>query len=152
MAGLVGTQEDTMSEEYHASDRHGCHCKSYTGHYYSTFQALHNKLHPPILLLHHPLRSKVEQTNSPIPLLEPSPSQIQLKGAISNNKFFNTYNDKQNRVLLVIVFIQKAIAYSCVNKIQICKHESCSIQRIEPCEKKIQLKINQCLVVNGFQS
>jgi hypothetical protein len=47
------------------------------------------------------------------------------------------YNDKQNRVLLVIVFIQKVIAYSCVNKIQICKHESCSIQHIEPCEKKI---------------
>jgi hypothetical protein len=38
-----------------------------------------------------------------------------------------------NRELLVIVFIQKAITYSCVNKIQIRKHESCSIQRIEPC-------------------
>jgi hypothetical protein len=36
----------------------------------------------------------------------------------------------------VIVFIQKAITYSCVNKIQICKHESCSIQRIELCGKK----------------
>jgi hypothetical protein len=50
------------------------------------------------------------------------------------------YSDKQNRVLLVIVFIQKAIAYTCVNKIQICKHESCSIQHIEPCEKKINSK------------
>jgi hypothetical protein len=47
------------------------------------------------------------------------------------------YIDKQNQVLLVIVFIQKAIAYSCVNKIQIYKHESCSIQRIEPYEKII---------------
>jgi hypothetical protein len=54
----------------------------------------------------------------------------------------HTYNDKQNRVLLVIAFIQKAIAYSCVNKIQICKHGSCSIQYIETCEKKIELKIN----------
>jgi hypothetical protein len=36
----------------------------------------------------------------------------------------------------VIVFIQKAITYSCVNKIQIYKHESCSIPRIEPREKK----------------
>jgi hypothetical protein len=41
-----------------------------------------------------------------------------------------SYSDKQNRVLLVIAFIQKAIAYSCVNKIQICKHGSCSIQCI----------------------
>jgi hypothetical protein len=47
------------------------------------------------------------------------------------------YIDKQNQVLLVIVFIQKAIAYSCENKIQICKHESCSIQHIERCEKKV---------------
>jgi hypothetical protein len=47
------------------------------------------------------------------------------------------YSDQQNRVLLVIVFIQKAITYSYMNKIQICKHESCSIQRIEPCEKKM---------------
>jgi hypothetical protein len=46
------------------------------------------------------------------------------------------YSDQQNRVLLVIVFIQKVITYSCVDKIQICKHESCSIQRIEPCGKK----------------
>jgi hypothetical protein len=45
------------------------------------------------------------------------------------------YSDQQNQVLLVIVFIQKAITYSYVDKIQICKHESCSIQRIEPCEK-----------------
>jgi hypothetical protein len=62
------------------------------------------------------------------------------------------YSHQQNRVLLLIVFIQKAITYSCVNKIQICKHESCTIQRIEPCEKKIELKINRCLVVIGFQS
>jgi hypothetical protein len=47
------------------------------------------------------------------------------------------YNDQQNRVLLVIVFIQKAITYSFVNKIQICKHESYSIQCIELCGKKI---------------
>jgi hypothetical protein len=47
------------------------------------------------------------------------------------------YSDKQNQVLLVIVFIQKAIVYSCVNKIQISKHESCSIQCIEPCEKNL---------------
>jgi hypothetical protein len=53
---------------------------------------------------------------------------------------------------MVIVFIQKAITYSCMNKIQICKHESCNIQRNESCENKIQLKINQCLVVIGFQS
>jgi hypothetical protein len=39
----------------------------------------------------------------------------------------NIYSDERNRVLLVIVFIQKAIAYSCTNKIQIFKHESCSI-------------------------
>jgi hypothetical protein len=50
------------------------------------------------------------------------------------------YSDKQNRVLLVIVFIQKAIAHSCVNKIQICTHESCDIQRIKPCEKKVYSK------------
>jgi hypothetical protein len=50
------------------------------------------------------------------------------------------YSDQQNRVLLVIVFIQKAITYSIVNKIQICKQESCSMQRIEPCEKKFNSK------------
>jgi hypothetical protein len=59
-----------------------------------------------------------------------------------NPNLYFWYSDKQNRVLLLIVFIQKAIAYSCVNKIQICKHESCSIQCIEPCEKKNELKIN----------
>jgi hypothetical protein len=53
---------------------------------------------------------------------------------------YYNYSDKQNRVLLVIVFIQKAIAYSCVNKIQICEHESCSIQYIEPCEKEMNSK------------
>jgi hypothetical protein len=42
------------------------------------------------------------------------------------NEKYGTYSDQQNRVLLVTVFIQKAITYSCVNKIQICKHESCS--------------------------
>jgi hypothetical protein len=52
------------------------------------------------------------------------------------------YNYKQHRVLLVIVLIQKAIAYFCVNEIHICKHGSCSIQCIEPCEKKNELKIN----------
>jgi hypothetical protein len=50
-----------------------------------------------------------------------------------------SYSDQQNRVLLVIVFIQKAITYSYVNKIQICKYESCSIQHIEPCGKKLTL-------------
>jgi hypothetical protein len=63
-----------------------------------------------------------------------------------------TYSDQQNPVLLVIVFIQKAITYSYVNKIQICKHESCKIQDIEPWENKIYLKISRCLVVIGFQS
>jgi hypothetical protein len=62
------------------------------------------------------------------------------------------YSDQQNRVLLVIVFIQKTITYSCVNEIQICKHESCSIQHIEPCDLKKKLQINRCLVVIGFQS
>ena len=67
--------------------------------------------------------------------------------------FLGPDNDKQNRVLLLIVFIQKAIAYSYVNKIQIYKHESCSIQCIEPCEKKEKkLKINWYLLVIGFQS
>jgi hypothetical protein len=40
----------------------------------------------------------------------------------------------------MIVFIQKAIAYSCVNKIQICKHESYSIQHIELCETFLNSK------------
>jgi hypothetical protein len=51
----------------------------------------------------------------------------------------------------VIVFIQKAIAYSCVNKIQICKHESCSIQCIEPCEKK-NLTQNQSIFGSNWIS
>jgi hypothetical protein len=50
------------------------------------------------------------------------------------------YSDQQNRVHWVIVIIQKAIRYSCVNKIQISKHERCSIQHIEPCEKKFNSK------------
>jgi hypothetical protein len=52
------------------------------------------------------------------------------------------HSDQQNRVLLVIVFIQKAITYFCVDKIQICKHETCSIQCIEPCEKKLMFGSN----------
>jgi hypothetical protein len=57
--------------------------------------------------------------------------------ACFSNAFGCIYSDQQIQVLLVIVFIQKAITYFCVNKIQICKHESCSIQHIEPCEKII---------------
>jgi hypothetical protein len=52
------------------------------------------------------------------------------------------YNYKEHRVLLVIVLIQKAIAYFCVNKIHICKYGSCSIQLPEPCGKQNKLKIN----------
>jgi hypothetical protein len=41
------------------------------------------------------------------------------------------YNYKQHRVLLVIVLIQKAIEYFCVN-----------IQCTQPCGKQNELKIN----------
>jgi hypothetical protein len=62
------------------------------------------------------------------------------------------YNYKQHRVLWVIVLIQKAIEYFCMNKIHISKHGSCSIQCTQPCGNQNELKINWYMLVTGFQS
>jgi hypothetical protein len=77
---------------------------------------------------------------------------LKLEGQLSRLvEFLKGYSNKLNRVLLVIVFIQKAIAYSYINKIQIYKQESCSIRYIEPCEK-MNLTQNQSMIGSNWIS